>query len=178
MARDRFKTLSDAPHFYTFTTVNWVHVFHYKDLAEVVLDSIEYMQNNDRITLYGYVIMENHIHIVASAFNLSEQIKNNKSFTARKILDTLTENKRSNLLDMFRTGKACHKTESDFQFWQEGSHPEMILDEAMMRQKLDYIHYNPVRRGYVDMPEHWRYSSARDYAGKEGLIPLNGKNIW
>ena len=33
-----------------------------------------------------------------------------------------------------------------------------------MRQKLDYIHHNPVKRGYVDQPEHWRYSSARNYA--------------
>ncbi len=42
----------------------------------------------------------------------------------------------------------------------------------MMRQKLDYIHYNPVRRGYVDDPVHWRYSSARNYAGLPGLLPV------
>jgi len=39
-------------------------------------------------------------------------------------------------------------------------------------QKIEYIHYNPVRRGYVDDPEHWRYSSYRQYLGKEGLVPL------
>ena len=38
-----------------------------------------------------------------------------------------------------------------------------------MRQKIEYIHFNPVKRGYVDEPEHWRYSSARDYAGIAGL---------
>jgi len=42
----------------------------------------------------------------------------------------------------------------------------------MMRQKLDYIHHNPVKCGYVDQPEHWRYSSARNYAGQEGLIEV------
>ena len=42
-----------------------------------------------------------------------------------------------------------------------------------MRQKLDYIHYNPVKRGYVDVPEHWRYSSARDYLGQPGLIEID-----
>ena len=41
-----------------------------------------------------------------------------------------------------------------------------------MRQKLDYIHRNPVKRGYVDLAEHWRYSSARNYAGVEGLIDI------
>jgi hypothetical protein len=42
-----------------------------------------------------------------------------------------------------------------------------------MRQKLDYIHYNPVKRGFVDLPEHWRWSSARDYAGSCGLIEVD-----
>jgi hypothetical protein len=42
----------------------------------------------------------------------------------------------------------------------------------MMRQKIDYIHYNPVKRGFVDEPEHWRYSSARNYAGLPGLIDV------
>ena len=43
---------------------------------------------------------------------------------------------------------------------------------AMLQQKLDYVHMNPVRRGYVDDPTHWRYSSARSYAGQEGLVPV------
>jgi putative transposase len=46
----------------------------------------------------------------------------------------------------------------------------------MMRQKLDYIHQNPVKRGYVDQPEHWQYSSARNYARQEGLIEV--MRVW
>jgi putative transposase len=42
----------------------------------------------------------------------------------------------------------------------------------MLRQKLEYIHRNPVKRGYVDDPVHWRYSSARNYAGQPGLIEV------
>ena len=38
------------------------------------------------------------------------------------------------------------------------------------REKRDYIHRNPVKRGYVDIPEHWRYSSARNCLGEPGLI--------
>jgi len=40
----------------------------------------------------------------------------------------------------------------------------------MMAEKIRYIHENPVKRGYVDQPEHWRYSSARNYAGERGLL--------
>jgi hypothetical protein len=42
----------------------------------------------------------------------------------------------------------------------------------MVRQKLEYIHQNLVKRGYVDCAEHWRYSSARNYAGEAGLIEV------
>ena len=43
----------------------------------------------------------------------------------------------------------------------------------MMRETLDYIRANPVKRGYVDKAEHWRYSSARNYAGETGLIEVD-----
>jgi len=56
--------------------------------------------------------------------------------------------------------------------WEEGSHPQMIENEDVLRQKLEYIHQNPVKRGYVDEAEHWRYSSARNYAGLVGLMPV------
>jgi hypothetical protein len=58
------------------------------------------------------------------------------------------------------------------QIWQEGVHPQLIQNEIMMRQKVEYIHNNPVKRGYVDDPLHWRYSSARNYAGLPGLLEV------
>ena len=54
-----------------------------------------------------------------------------------------------------------------------GSPAELVFSEDMMREKLDYIHANPVKRGYVDRAEHWRYSSARNYAGETGLIEVD-----
>ncbi|MDD5548060.1 MAG: hypothetical protein PHI79_00510 [Sulfurovaceae bacterium] len=45
-----------------------------------------------------------------------------------------------------------------------------------MINKINYIHQNPVKRGYVDEATHWRYSSARDYEGKIGLV--NVERFW
>jgi REP-associated tyrosine transposase len=42
----------------------------------------------------------------------------------------------------------------------------------MMEQKLNYVHCNPVERGYIDDPTHWRYSSARNYARMPSLIDV------
>jgi putative transposase len=50
-----------------------------------------------------------------------------------------------------------------FKIWQSGSHPEAITTRDFFFQKLNYIHNNPVRKGYVARPEHWLYSSARNY---------------
>ena len=75
-------------------------------------------------------------------------------------------------MDQFSVYKKAHKADRPQQFWQEGVHPEIILGHDMMRQKIDYIHNNPVERGFVDEPEQWRYSSARIYAGKQGLVDV------
>ncbi len=76
------------------------------------------------------------------------------------------------ILDQLAFYKKAHKNDRAYQFWQEGVHPEWIQNDTMMRQKIDFIHLNPVARGYVDKPEHWRYSSARNYLGQEGLIEV------
>ena len=77
------------------------------------------------------------------------------------------------MLELLKMFKRNYKTRSDYQLWEEGSHPQLIESEAVMRQKLEYIHSNPVKRGYVDRPEHWRYSSARNYLGLDGLIEVD-----
>ena len=50
--------------------------------------------------------------------------------------------------------------------------PKQIQNDAMMWQKIEYTHSNPVERGFVDEPIHWRWSSARNYAGQQGLVEV------
>jgi hypothetical protein len=52
-------------------------------------------------------------------------------------------------------------------------HPIHLATNEMIDQRLRYIHQNPVVEGYGHEPEHFVYSSARDYAGMVGLIPLH-----
>ncbi len=173
MGRSRYKVLDSFPHFLTCTVVAWMPIFSNPNLAKILLDSLKFLQEQQRITLYSYVIMENHLHLIASAEKLSKEIGNFKSFTARSMVDWLKEHRsKSYWLKRLAEAKAAYKTGQRHQIWQEGSHPKMIFSEAMLRQKLDYIHNNPVKRGYVDSPEDWRYSSYRNYVGKEGIVPV------
>ncbi|HET6574974.1 MAG TPA: hypothetical protein VFG68_15315, partial [Fimbriiglobus sp.] len=173
MSRDRYTIWESAqPHFLTCTVVDWLPVFSRPEAAQVVLDSWRFLLANHRLTLYGYVVMENHLHFIASSSDLTAEVKNFKSFTARRIIDFLEQRADARLLERLGWFKLRHKSESRYQLWQEGSHPQQITGDEMMLQKLEYMHNNPVRRGYVDVPEHWRYSSARNYLGRPGLIEV------
>ena len=173
MARSRYKFMEGpAPHFLTATTVNWTPLFGSRPIAQILLDSLRFLQTEKRLTLYAYVILENHLHLVAASSDLSSAISSFKSYTARQIIDFLTLRRAEHVLHQLAFYKALHKTDRTYQLWQEGVHPELIQGEAMMRQKIEYIHNNPVQRGYVDLPIHWRYSSARNYAGLEGLLAV------
>ena len=173
MAKDRYKIKSNThPHFITATTVNWIPVFAIPTAVEILYESLRYLQASDGLNLYGYVIMENHLHLIAAASDLSGVIRRFKSYTARRIIDFLGENGYKGLLSQLNHFKSHHRIDSKSQLWQEGSHPKQIQNEDMMRQKLDYMHCNPVRRGYIDDPLAWRYSSARNYVKQEGLIEV------
>ena len=52
------------------------------------------------------------------------------------------------------------------------NHPTLLYSQEVIMQKLNYIHQNPVRAGWVLEPEHYLYSSAVDYAGKKGLVDI------
>lgn len=178
MTKDRYQIVSNAPHFVTFTTVDWIPALSIHEVANIILDSLRFMQEEERIVLYGYVLMKDHLHLIMTSEKLIDEIRNIKSFTAKKILGFLIENNFDDLVEKFKENKLSHKTDSNHQFWQEGSHPKMILGNEMLRRKLEYIHNNPVRAGYVDDFMEWPFSSARDYFGDGGAIPLNGKNRW
>jgi putative transposase len=93
-------------------------------------------------------------------------------FTARELIKLLKSHGAEVLLRGLNALKLRHKTDSEYQIWQEGSHPRQISSDEMVIQKLEYVHNNPVKRGYVDDPVHWRYSSARNYAGMTGLVEV------
>ena len=175
MSRSRYRFMENdlVPYFITATIVNWLPLFSNPKIAQILLDSLKFLIHHNRLTVYAYVLMENHLHLLASAENLSREMANFKSFTARQSIDYYKEMGMQFVLGQLAFHKLPHKSDRSYQCWQEGSHPQRIIDEKMMEQKINYIHENPVRRGFVDEPEHWRYSSARDYAGIRGLVPVS-----
>ncbi len=87
MGRDRYRIYEPtAPHFLTCTVLKWLPLFAQPANAKILLDSLTYLQNQERLTLYGYVILENHCHLLAAAPDLGQTIASFKSFTAGQII--------------------------------------------------------------------------------------------
>ncbi len=173
MGRSRYKIYEPTyPHFVTCTILHWIPIFTNQDSVNIVLNSFKYLQKSDNLKIYAYVILENHLHLVASSNDISKTIKKFKSYTAKELLKLLQERNVKTILDQLSFYKKAHKTHTTYQVWQEGFAPKLIQSEKMMKEKIEYIHNNPVKRGYIDKPHHWRYSSARDYMGIDGLIEI------
>ena len=174
MARTRYKIYDpEAPHFLTATVVEWRSLFKYPFAASIVLDSMRHLSEEDEWTIHAYVLMEDHLHWIAQADQLGKTVRSFKSYTARRVIDALRRRHFSHELTHLKKAKSGHKQGQSYQLWQEGNQPKQLSSREMIRQKIDYIHENPVKRGYVERPWHWRYSSAGDYAtGETGLVPI------
>lgn len=173
MGRSRYQIYNEtAPYFLTCTVLNWTPLFTRSATVQIILDTLNYRQQGRDFKIYAYVILENHLHLVAQSPCLTKEIASFKSYTAHYLIDYLKQQNAIRILEQLHAFKKQHKTDRHYQVWEEGSHPEEIQTQTMLQQKIEYIHNNPVKRGYVDEPAHWRYSSARNYLGKEGLIPV------
>lgn len=103
------------------------------------------------------------------------RIRDFKKFTARQILNAIEtgpESRKEWMLHQFEFFAKKHSNREKYQFWQDGFHPIQLWTPEVIEQKINYLHYNPVRAGYVREPKDWVYSSAADYWGGKGLIEV------
>ena len=161
-----------AVHFITASVVQWIDVFTRSEYSDIIVDSIRHCQKKKGLCVYGWVIMSNHMHMICSCtqgFELSDTIRDMKKFTSTAIVDAIEMNPRESRKNWLLW---LLKQNESISFWQPGNHPEEIRSREFFRQKLDYIHNNPVKAGWIDTQEAYIYSSARDFYGMKGLIDL------
>ncbi|MBN2815694.1 MAG: transposase [Campylobacterales bacterium] len=177
MGRSRYKIYEPTyPHFITCTLLNWIPLFTNQESVEIILSSLQHLQKSDNMKIYSYVILENHLHLIASSDYIHKTMQKFKSFTAKELLKLLQQRNITTILEQLAFYKKAHKTQTEYQVWQEGIHAKLISSEGMMIEKINYMHNNPIKRGYVDEASHWRHSSARDYEGVSGLLEV--ERIW
>ncbi len=167
----------EALYILTFQVVDWIDIFTRKIYKDILIDSFKYSMKNKGFHLYAYVIMSNHVHLIANSPDgkLSDTIRDLKKYTSRTIVQAvkdLDESRKHWMLDRFKFNASQRTTVSNYQLWTHENHSIQIDSDKFITERVDYIHNNPVRAGIVEKPEYYLYSSARNYAGLDAPIEI------
>jgi len=119
--------------------------------------------------------MSNHVHLIAQSNNgkLSSTIGDIKKFTSKRIINTIqtiSESRADWMLNRFRFNAQQHSSNKIYQVCTHENHAVYLYGSKFIREKIDYLHQNPVRAGIVERPEDYLYSSARWYAGLDCML--------
>ena len=128
--------------------------------------------------MYSYVFMSNHIHCIVSVNdNLSDVVRDFKKFTSKEILKLVNENNQESrkewLLMIFKYHAKFNKRVEKFQFWTHENYAVELTSIEMIESRVNYIHQNPVRAGYVAQEHEYIYSSAKNFAGLINLMEID-----
>lgn len=171
--------LTKELYFTTSTIIDWIDVFTRPIYKHIVVDSLKYCQQQKGLDIYAWVLMTNHLHMIVGTngeYEIADILRDFKKYTnkniVKAILDHQQESRRDWLLDRCLFRGANDRKTTNFKFWQDGNYVETIVSYDFYREKLDYIHMNPVRQEIVDKPEYYLYSSARNYCGEKGLLEV------
>ena len=147
------KELKDRIYFVTFVIKNWYYVFDCHNRFQLLEDSFIYCQKYKNLKIYGFVFMINHLHFIAQAPDLAEVIRDMKTHLSKEMQKNIIATEPE-VLKLFKT------TGSGYSFWEASNFPKLIQTEEMFEQKMNYMHYNPVKKEFVNYLEDWKWSSA------------------
>ena len=169
----------DGVYFITFSVVSWIDVFTRDVYRNIMVDSFNWCIKNKGLVVHAWVIMTNHIHMIVSRNRnhaLEVIMRDMKKFTSVKLINEIKDNSRESrkewMLKIFREAGEAKSGNEKYQFWQQGNHPIELDSNEIMEQKLDYLHNNPVKQGFVSEAEYYNWSSAMDYAGVKGFVDI------
>ena len=174
----------DEVYFVTFTIVEWIKVLENDDYKDLIINTIKFYQHNKGLVVYGYCIMPNHVHMIVQAvstFTISEILRDVKKFTSRAITNKLEIEKPEgyqNVLSKFAEAGKSLKRITTYKVWQDGNQPKLIYSNKFLKEKLAYIHNNPVEYGLCSVPWEYEYSSAANYIGNHSKLDVVLLSAW
>ena len=166
-------------YFVSFATVYWIDLFIRETYFQIMIDSLKYCIESKGLSLYSWCIMPSHIHLIFSSLENEpgKVLGNLKTFTSKalqkEILESNGESRKEWMLLMFRQAGLQNSNVKGMQLWQQESHPIELWSPEVLKQKMQYIHMNPVIAGFVKEAHYWKYSSAIDYSGGIGLLKIS-----
>ncbi|CAN5355866.1 transposase [soil metagenome] len=165
-------------HYITAVAFNRTRIFQSPIACKILIEVILELKTVHPFKLVGYVLMPDHVHLLINPehSDLSAILRKLKGKSARHIIDWLKAENHHSSLEKLRQ----NATGQEFAVWQKGSFVVDLVSPKFMRQKLDYIHLNPVRAGLCRAPQDWRFSSFSAYfpAGEDVPIAVDEHPFW
>jgi putative transposase len=176
----KYKVGEDAiAHFVTFSVIGWIDVFSRETYKEILINSLRFCQENKGLKLHAWIIMTNHVHLIVSSDSnkIEWLVRDIKKYSSKQIIAAIrensTESRKEWMLNLFSYAGKSNSNNKEFQFWKQDYHPIELDTAIKARDRLDYLHENPVRSGLVWESWHYKYSSAVDYYTNErGLLKI------
>ncbi len=150
------KELTQETYFVTMTIKNWVYILDRFERWDLLSSTLKFYQKTRNLKLYAFVFMLNHIHFIAQCDDMIAFIRDFKKYTTRVFEQNIAITE-PNLIKRFLND------EKHFTLWDKTNMPIQLHTRKYFLEKYNYIVNNPVKRGYVVVPEHWYWSSANEY---------------
>jgi putative transposase len=167
-------TEANTFHYVTLVTYNRVPVFKSEHACEVFVDTLREVRERYPFKLIGYVIMPDHVHAIVNirSGTISDWLRRVRGNSARKILAWLRE--EEHLISLKKLELTIpQKRNHTHAVWQKDPSVIDLWSPKFLRQKLKYLHLNPVRAGLCEHPADWKWSSYRAYLPhKPGEVPI------
>jgi putative transposase len=151
-----------ALYFVTFSVAEWLPIFIDEESCRIVTDSFNFCHEHKCLRTNAYVIMPTHLHAIVFDADFEGERLNRTLADLRKYTgQQLTGFCLAHMPSCFGTTlRRAAGEDRKHRLWQGGTHPEAIYTQHFWREKVDYIHANPIQKGLVTEAHHWRYSSA------------------
>jgi putative transposase len=153
--------ITEYADFFTATNLQWKKLLAREKYKDILIESMRFLVKNKRVIIYGFVIMDNHIHVIwqLHAGRKREDVQRDfLKYTAQQIKKDLLKNYPEELKNFLVTAK-----DRKYQFWERNPLSIEIWSEKTLMQKLKYIHENPIRAGLCKYADDYKYSSALFY---------------
>jgi putative transposase len=146
---------AESLHFITFSCYHRLALLDSAGARETMEAVLEQTRARHRARIYAYMLMSEHVHLLVNeppGILLAQFLKAVKQITSRKL-------------------RGARK-----KFWQDRYYDSSVRGEKARSEVIRYIHRNPVKRGLVEKPEDWPWSSFRHYAtGVKGTVEIESQ---
>ena len=167
--------------FLTINTYKRLPIFRESGLCKIFFEELDFYRNRYGFLLYAHVLLPDHVHLLLDFPHnkrFANFLRDFKSAVGRLVVDWARENHRVSLLKQLQLARSpVRRRDARYCVLQPNSFVRGVTSRSMFKQKLDYIHANPVRAGFVERPLDYPYSSLRSYELGGGPIRIDPYNL-